>query len=205
MPVAQLHYPFEGKEDFELQAPADYVCEGVDQTRGGFYTLHALSVLLFDMPAYKNVVSLGHILDETGAKMSKSKGNIVEPWSVLDSRGADALRWYMYTATTPGNPRRFSENLVGDSVRRFLLPLWNTYSFFVTYANLDEFDPNENNAPKISERPLLDKWLISSLNSLISTTTNHLENYRITEGAREIESFVDQLSTWYIRRSRRRF
>ena len=205
MPVAQLHYPFEGKEDFELQAPADYVCEGVDQTRGWFYTLHALSVLLFDRPAYKNVVSLGHILDETGAKMSKSKGNIVEPWSVLDSRGADALRWYMYTATTPGNPRRFSENLVGDSVRRFLLPLWNTYSFFVTYANLDEFDPNENNAPKISERPLLDKWLISSLNSLISSTTEHLENYRITEGAREIESFVDQLSTWYVRRSRRRF
>ena len=144
-------------------------------------------------------------MDETGAKMSKSKGNIVEPWSVLDSRGADALRWYMYTATTPGNPRRFSENLVGDSVRRFLLPLWNTYSFFVTYANLDEFDPNENDAPKISERPLLDKWLISSLNSLISNTTDHLENYRITEGAREIESFVDQLSTWYVRRSRRRF
>ena len=205
MPVAQWHYPFEGKDEFELQSPADYVCEGVDQTRGWFYTLHALSVLLFDRPAYKNVVSLGHILDETGAKMSKSKGNIVEPWSVLDSRGADALRWYMFTATTPGNPRRFSENLVAESVRKFLLPLWNTYSFFVTYANLDEFDPAKKDRPIMSDRPLLDRWLISTLNSLISTTTEHLENYRITEAAREIESFVDQLSTWYIRRSRRRF
>ena len=205
MPVAQWHYPFENEDQFNTQSPADYICEGVDQTRGWFYTLHALSVLLFDRPAYKNVVSLGHILDETGSKMSKSKGNVVEPWPVLDSRGADAIRWYMYTATTPGNPRRFSEGLVGESVRKFLLPLWNTYSFFVTYANLDNFDPLTNQPPKAEDRPHLDRWLLSSLNSLIIETTKDLEQYKITEAARGLEKFVDQLSTWYIRRSRRRF
>ena len=205
MPVAQWHYPFENADLFDRHSPADFICEGVDQTRGWFYTLHALSVLLFDRPAYNHVISFGHILDENGEKMSKSKGNVVEPWSVLDHRGADALRWYMYSATAPGNPRRFSEDLVGDTVRRFLLPLWNTYSFFVTYANLDGFDPQSGTAPSAAERPLLDRWLLSSLQSLIATVTQNLESYNITEAARAIEKFVEELSSWYVRRSRRRF
>ena len=205
MPVAQWHYPFENAEVFEQQQMADYICEGVDQTRGWFYTLHALAVLLFDRPAYKNVLSLGHILDEAGEKMSKSRGNVVEPWEILDARGADALRWYMYTASTPGNARRFSENLVGDTVRRFLLPLWNTYSFFVTYANVDGFDPATTPAPALSDRPLLDRWLVSRLQGLISTVTDAMERYEVMEATHAIESFVDELSTWYVRRNRRRF
>ena len=205
MPVAQWHYPFENAEVFEQQQMADYICEGVDQTRGWFYTLHALAVLLFDRPAYKNVLSLGHILDEAGEKMSKSRGNVVEPWEILDARGADALRWYMYTASTPGNARRFSANLVGDTVRRFLLPLWNTYSFFVTYANVDGFDPATTPAPALSDRPLLDRWLVSRLQSLITTVTDAMERYEVMESTHAIESFVDELSTWYVRRNRRRF
>ena len=205
MPVAQWHYPFENADVFEQQQMADYICEGVDQTRGWFYTLHALAVLLFDRPAYKNVLSLGHILDEAGEKMSKSRGNVVEPWEILDARGADALRWYMYTASTPGNARRFSANLVGDTVRRFLLPLWNTYSFFVTYANVDGFDPVSTPAPALSDRPLLDRWLVSRLQGLISTVTDAMERYEVMESTHAIESFVDELSTWYVRRNRRRF
>ena len=164
-----------------------------------------MAVLLFDRPAYKNVLSLGHILDEAGEKMSKSRGNVVEPWEILDARGADALRWYMYTASTPGNARRFSANLVGDTVRRFLLPLWNTYSFFVTYANVDGFNPATTPAPALSDRPLLDRWLVSRLQSLISTVTDAMERYEVMEATHAIESFVDELSTWYVRRNRRRF
>ena len=205
MPIAQWHYPFENVDVFEQQQMADYICEGVDQTRGWFYTLHALAVLLFDRPAYRNVLSLGHILDEAGEKMSKSRGNVVEPWEILDSRGADALRWYMYTASTPGNARRFSANLVGDTVRRFLLPLWNTYSFFVTYANVDGFDPVSTPAPAASTRPLLDRWLLSRLQGLIGAVTNAMERYEVMEATHAIESFVDELSTWYVRRNRRRF
>ena len=205
MPVAQWHYPFENTDVFEQQQMADYICEGVDQTRGWFYTLHALAVLLFDRPAYKNVLSLGHILDEAGEKMSKSRGNVVEPWDILEARGADALRWYMYTASTPGNARRFSANLVGDTVRRFLLPLWNTYSFFVTYANVDGFEPASTPAPTLSDRPLLDRWLVSRLQSLIAAVTDAMERYEVMEATHTIESFVDELSTWYVRRNRRRF
>ena len=205
MPVAQWHYPFENQDVFERQQMADYICEGVDQTRGWFYTLHALAVLLFDRPAYRNVISLGHILDEAGDKMSKSRGNVVEPWEILDARGADALRWYMYTASTPGNARRFSENLVADTVRRFLLPLWNSYSFFVTYANVDGFDPKTTPAPPISERPVLDRWLISRLQDVADTVTKAMEDYDVTTATHTIESFTDQLSTWYVRRNRRRF
>ena len=205
MPIAQWHYPFENVDVFEQQQMADYICEGVDQTRGWFYTLHALAVLLFDRPAYRNVLSLGHILDEAGEKMSKSRGNVVEPWEILDSRGADALRWYMYTASTPGNARRFSANLVGDTVRRFLLPLWNTYSFFVTYANVDGFDPVSTPAPAASTRPLLDRWLLSRLQGLIGAVTNAMERYEVMEATHAIETFVDELSTWYVRRNRRRF
>ena len=137
--------------------------------------------------------------------MSKSRGNVVEPWEILDARGADALRWYMYTASTPGNARRFSANLVGDTVRRFLLPLWNTYSFFVTYANVDGFDPSTTPAPALSDRPLLDRWLVSRLQGLISTVTDAMERYEVMEATHAIESFVDELSTWYVRRNRRRF
>ena len=141
MPFAQVHYPFENKEDFEpVHFPADYICEAVDQTRGWFYTLHALGTLVEGEPTYKNVICLGHILDGEGQKMSKSRGNIVNPWDVLNSQGADALRWYLYTANPPGEPRRFSQDLVSESIRRFLLTLWNTYSFFTTYANLDKPD-----------------------------------------------------------------
>ena len=205
MPMAQWHYPFENESRFRAHYPADFICEAVDQTRGWFYTLHALSVLLFDGPAYKNVISLGHILDGSGEKMSKSKGNTVDPWPVIESRGADAIRWYMYTATSPGNPRRFSEELVADTVRRFLLPLWNTYSFFVTYANLDGFDPADGDAPATETRPVLDRWLLSSLQGLIANVTEQLEGYEIGEAGKLIEGFVDELSTWYVRRSRRRF
>ncbi len=205
MPIAQWHYPFENRDHFQQHYPADFICEAVDQTRGWFYTLHALAVMLSDGPAYKNVISLGHILDGNGEKMSKSRGNVVDPWRVIESRGADPLRWYMYTATAAGNPRRFSEELVADTVRRFLLPLWNTYSFFVTYANLDGFDPEDASAPPVEERPVLDRWLVSGLQRLVTSVTEQLESYEIGDAAKLIEGFVGELSNWYVRRSRRRF
>ena len=205
MPIAQWHYPFENGDRFRQHYPADFICEAVDQTRGWFYTLHALAVLLFDAPSYRNVISLGHILDGNGEKMSKSRGNVADPWAVIDSRGADPLRWYMYTATAAGNPRRFSEELVGDTVRRFLLPLWNTYSFFVTYANLDSFDPAGGAAPPAGERSVLDRWLVSGLQRLVTDVTAQLEDYEIGEAAKLVEGFVGELSNWYVRRSRRRF
>ncbi|MEO8458198.1 MAG: isoleucine--tRNA ligase [Chloroflexota bacterium] len=210
MPYAQWHYPFENQDMFEKRFPADYICEAVDQTRGWFYTLHAEAILLnsidpqtFPTPyAYKNVICLGHILDEKGRKMSKSLGNIVDPWSVLDDSGADALRWYLYTATRPGDPRRFSGKLVQESLRRFLLTLWNTYSFFVTYANLDEFDPTKAGPGTPSD---LDRWVISELNHLTQRVTGYLDEYDPTTSGRLIQDFVDDLSNWYVRRSRRRF
>lgn len=203
MPVAQWHYPFENRERFAERFPADYICEALDQTRGWFYTLHALSILLFDEPCYRNVICLGLILDSQGEKMSKSRGNVVDPWDVLNSHGADALRWYLYTASPPGNPRRFSVDLVGESLRRFLLTLWNTYSFFVTYANIDGFDPT-----KVAERPLpsdLDRWILSCLHRLTADVDHALAHYDPTGGGRRIAQFVDLLSNWYVRRSRRRF
>ncbi len=216
MPVAQWHYPFENKSAFEEQFPADYICEAVDQTRGWFYSLHAISTLLFDSVAYKNVICLGHILDGDGKKMSKSVGNIVDPWSVLDAHGADAFRWYLYTATPPGNSRRFSTELVGEVVRNFELTLWNTYSFFVTYANLAEWKPGEEGAegnegnlgvPSSSRSSLssLDKWILSELHALVRDVTGAYEAYDVTAATRPIEKFVDDLSNWYLRRSRRRF
>ncbi|MHB9024171.1 MAG: isoleucine--tRNA ligase [Armatimonadota bacterium] len=204
MPVAQWHYPFERKEWVEENNAhfADFISEAVDQTRGWFYTLHALSTLLFDRPAYKNVICLGHILDEQGLKMSKHKGNVVDPWTVLDEHGADALRWYLYTCTTPGNPRRFSSHLVGETVRKFLLTLWNTYSFFTTYANLDGWEPKPVAADQLA---LIDRWALSQLQALVTEVTERLEHYEVTEAARAIEGFVDELSNWYLRRNRRRF
>ena len=201
MPVAQWHYPFENKEMFESQFPADFICEAVDQTRGWFYSLHAISTLLFNEVSFKNVISLGHILDAEGQKMSKSKGNVIAPWDVLDVHGADAFRWYLYTATPPGQERRFSSELVGEVIRSFTLTLWNVYSFFVTYANLDK--------PTVTTMPIatsdLDRWLLSELNVLVRNVTEAYENYDVTNGTRPIEAFVEKMSTWYLRRSRRRF
>ena len=201
MPVAQWHYPFENKDKFESQFPADYICEGVDQTRGWFYSLHAISSLLFNEVSFKNVLSLGLILDGEGQKMSKSKGNIIAPWDVLSVHGGDAFRWYLYTATPPGQERRFSTDLVGEVIRSFTLTLWNVYSFFVTYANLDQ--------PTVTTRPIatsdLDRWLLSELNVLVRDVTEAYENYDVTNATRPIEAFVEKLSTWYLRRSRRRF
>jgi isoleucyl-tRNA synthetase len=201
MPVAQWHYPFENKEKFESQFPADYICEAVDQTRGWFYSLHAISTLLFNEVSYKNVICLGLILDGEGQKMSKSKGNIIAPWDVLNAHGADAFRWYLYTATPPGNERRFSSELVGEVIRGFTLTLWNVYSFFVTYANLDQ--------PTVTTLPIatsdLDRWLLSELNVLVRDVTEAYEKYDVPNATRPIEGFVEKLSTWYLRRSRRRF
>ncbi|PKN94989.1 MAG: isoleucine--tRNA ligase [Chloroflexi bacterium HGW-Chloroflexi-6] len=203
MPYAQWHYPFENQEKFKNQFPADYICEAVDQTRGWFYSLHAISTMLFDSVAYKNVICLGHIQDAEGRKMSKSLGNIVQPWDVLNVHGADALRWYLYTATPPGNERRFSLDLVGEVMRNFTLTLWNVYSFFVTYANLDDWKPGANQAGLAYSS--LDKWLLSELNTLVRDVTEALEHYDVTGATRPLEKFVENLSTWYLRRSRRRF
>ncbi|GAB4539465.1 MAG: isoleucine--tRNA ligase [Anaerolineales bacterium] len=201
MPYAQWHYPFENQEKFEAQYPADYICEAVDQTRGWFYSLHAISTLLNDQVAYKNVACLGLILDEKGQKMSKTVGNIVNPWDVLNAHGADAFRWYLYTATPPGQERRFSSDLVGDVIRSFTLTLWNVYSFFITYANLDKPQGLTVNAATND----LDRWLLSELNVLVRDVTKAYEEYDATNATRPVEKFVETLSTWYVRRSRRRF
>jgi len=202
MPVGQWHYPFDNKETFHQQFPADFICEAVDQTRGWFYTLHAISTLVFDSHCFDNVICLGLILDKDGHKMSKSKGNVVEPWDVIDQHGADALRWYLYTASPPGQERRFSSDLVGDVVRTFTLTLWNTYAFFTTYANLDAWSPSQETTPEYSD---LDRWLLSSLHTLIRDVTQAYEQYNVLGATRPIEKFVDQLSNWYLRRSRRRY
>ena len=202
MPVAQWHYPFENQAKFEEQYPADYICEAVDQTRGWFYSLHAISTLLFDQASYKNVICLGLILDKNGQKMSKSKGNVVSPWDVINQHGADAMRWYLYTATPPGQERRFSADLVGDVISNFTLTLWNTYSFFTTYANLDGWKPGQNEEVEYSP---LDRWLLSALHTLTRDVTRAMETYDVLGATRPIETFVDNLSNWFLRRSRRRF
>ena len=204
MPIAQWHYPFEGKELFEDQFPADFICEAVDQTRGWFYSLHAISTLLFDEPCYKNVICYGHVLDAQGVKMSKSKGNVVDPWDIINVHGADALRWYFYTASPPDYARRFSSELVGEAARKFILTLWNTYSFFVTYANIDQFDPTERQVP-VERRSPLDRWILAELNALIKYVDERMNDYDMTASARRIQDFVEDLSNWYVRLSRRRF
>ncbi|MBX3038899.1 MAG: isoleucine--tRNA ligase [Anaerolineales bacterium] len=201
MPYAQWHYPFENKEKFEAQYPADYICEAVDQTRGWFYSLHAISTLLNDQVSFKNVICLGHIQDADGRKMSKSLGNIVQPWDVINLHGADALRWYLFTATPPGQERRFSSDLVGDVIRSFTLTLWNVYSFFITYANLDK--PQALTVTATTNE--LDRWLLSELNVLVRDVTKAYDEYDVTNATRPVEKFVETLSTWYVRRSRRRF
>ena len=203
MPVAQWHYPFENQEIFKKQFPADYICEAVDQTRGWFYSLHAISTLLFDQESFRNVICLGLILDADGVKMSKTRGNIVNPWDVLHEHGADAFRWYLYTASPPGQERRFSIDLVGEVVRSFTLTLWNVYAFFVTYANLDGWEPGlSQGEPAYND---LDRWMLSELNSLVRNVTQALETYDVPGATRPIQSFVDDVSKWYLRRSRRRF
>ena len=205
MPVAQWGYPFQNQELFKEQFPADFICEAVDQTRGWFYSLHAISTLLFNSVCYKNVICLGLVLDKDGRKMSKSRPEtFVEPWDVIDLYGADAFRWYMYTAAPPGEPRRFSLDLVGQAFRSFWLTLWNTYSFFVTYANLDRFDPTQIDVP-VEQRSVLDRWVLSELHALVRDVTQAYESYDVPSATRPIEQFVDDLSNWYLRRSRRRF
>ncbi len=204
MPYAQWHYPFENQEKFKKQFPADFISEAIDQTRGWFYTLLAISTLLDLGPTYRNVICLGHILDEGGVKMSKSKGNVVDPWVVLEKHGADAFRWYMYTATSPGDSRCFSVNLVEEVVRKFLSTLWNTYSFFIIYAKIDKFVP-KNSSIFHKKRALLDRWILSKLNELVLNINKKMDNYDITSAGRELEKFIDELSNWYVRRSRRRF
>jgi isoleucyl-tRNA synthetase len=206
MPIAQWHYPFNPDSKTicsDGRFPADYISEAVDQTRGWFYSLHALATLLFDSPSYKNVICLGLILDEKGEKMSKAKGNVVQPGEVIDKYGADAIRWYFFTAAPPGNARRFSENLVAEVSRRFLRTLWNVYSFFVTYANIDGFTPSEEENSR--EKPELDRWILAEVNALVRDVDKGLENYKPTMAGRLIEDFVSYLSNWYVRRSRRRF
>ena len=203
MPVAQWHYPFENDTLLEDgRFPADYICEAVDQTRGWFYSLHAISTLLFNRPCFLNVICLGHILDAKGGKMSKARGNVIEPSAVIDKYGADALRWYFFTSSPPGNVRRFSKDMVAEVTRRFLLTLWNVYSFFVNYANIDKFTPGAEGVLSHSE---LDWWIISELNQLIADVDAALESYDPTGAGRKIENFVGDLSNWYVRRSRRRF
>ncbi len=208
MPYAQWHYPFENEDEFLRHFPADYICEAIDQTRGWFYTLHAEATLLKAVEAvpdgisYRNVICLGHVQDEKGQKMSKSKGNTVEPWSVIDRFGADATRWYMFTAGFARTSGRFGPALVEEGLRRFLLTLWNTYSFFVSYANIDDVDPRRAPTGAVPE---LDRWLLSELNALVQKVTDELEAYDPTDAARGIDAFVDDLSNWYVRRSRRRF
>ncbi|MCB0044922.1 MAG: isoleucine--tRNA ligase [Caldilineaceae bacterium] len=205
MPVAQYHFPFENHIVWEEQKQADYICEAVDQTRGWFYSLHAISSLLFDRPAYKNVICLGHILAEDGSKMSKTKGNVVNPWEAFDAYGADATRWNMYTAGPPGNSRRFSLDLLGETVRKFLNTLWNTYSFFVTYANLSEESAVWGEEAAAASTNLMDQWVLSELNLLVREVTDAYETYDAVGATRPVADFVDSLSNWYVRLNRRRF
>ena len=205
MPFAQYHYPFDNESiDTDGRFPADYICEAVDQTRGWFYSLHALSTLLKGQPAYKNVICLGLILDAKGRKMSKRVGNVVEPLSVLDEHGADALRWYLFTASQAGEPRRFSAKLVSETLRKVMLTVWNVYSFFIGYAEIDKFDPSQKPAGWKPENEL-DRWVLSELNTLISQVEGYMDGYEPTNAGRRIQEFIDQLSNWYVRRSRRRF
>jgi isoleucyl-tRNA synthetase len=205
MPFAQRHYPFEEtQEEFERHFPAEFISEGVDQTRGWFYSLLAASTMLFGRSPYRTCMVLGHVLDAEGKKMSKSRGNVIDPWEVFSKQGADALRWALYTATSPGNPRRFSMDQVDDAVRKHLLTLWNTYSFFVTYARIDGFDPKEDYVAP-SERSLMDRWALSELQLTTKTVTERLDAYDVTAAGRALGDFVDELSNWYVRRSRRRF
>lgn len=204
MPFAQHHYPFENKEVFEQQFPADFISEAVDQTRGWFYTLLAESTLLFNKAPYKNVIVLGHVQDENGQKMSKSKGNAVDPFEALEKYGADAIRWYFYINSAPWLPNRFHGKAVEEGQRKFMGTLWNTYAFYVLYAEIDQFDPMKYELA-YDKLSVMDKWLLSRMNSMVQSVDENLGNYRIPEAARALDEFVDEMSNWYVRRSRERF
>ena len=204
MPFAQHHYPFENKELFEQQFPAQFISEAVDQTRGWFYSLLAESTLLFNKAPYKNVIVLGHVQDENGQKMSKSKGNAVDPFDALEQHGADAIRWYFYSNSAPWLPNRFHADAVTEGQRKFMGTLWNTYAFYVLYANIDEFDPTKYSL-EYDKLSVMDKWLLSRLNSCVKTVDDCLANYKIPETTKALQAFVDDMSNWYVRRSRQRF
>lgn len=204
MPFAQWHYPFENQEMFQSHFPADFISEAVDQTRGWFYSLLAISTLLFDQAPYKNVIVLGHVQDENGQKMSKSKGNAVDPFEALETYGADAIRWYFYSNSAPWLPNRFHGGAVVEGQRKFMGTLWNTYAFFVLYANIDRFDATQYTL-EYDQLSVMDKWLLSKLNTLVKAVDTNLGSYKITEAARILQNFVDELSNWYVRRSRERF
>ena len=204
MPFAQHHYPFENHEKFEAQFPADFISEAVDQTRGWFYSLLAISTLIFNKAPYKNVIVMGHVQDEDGQKMSKSKGNAVDPMDALNKFGADAIRWYFYVNSAPWLPNRFHDKAVEEGQRKFLGTLWNTYAFYVLYADIDSFDPTKYNL-EYEKLSVMDKWLLSKLNTLVKTVDDYLNNYKITETARALQSFTDDMSNWYVRRCRERF
>ena len=204
MPFAQHHYPFENQEKFEAQYPADFISEAVDQTRGWFYSLLAISTLIFNRAPYKNVIVMGHVQDEDGQKMSKSKGNAVDPMDALNKFGADAIRWYFYVNSAPWLPNRFHDKAVEEGQRKFLGTLWNTYAFYVLYADIDNFDPTKYSL-EYDKLSVMDKWLLSKLNTLVKTVDDYLSNYKITETARALQSFTDDMSNWYVRRCRERF
>ena len=204
MPFAQHHYPFENKELFEQQFPAQFISEAVDQTRGWFYSLLAESTLLFNKAPYENVIVMGLVLDEDGQKMSKSKGNAIDPFEALKTYGADAIRWYFYTSAAPWLPKRFSGKAVMEGQRKFMGTLWNTYAFFILYANIDGFDPTKYEL-EYDKLPVMDKWLLSRLNTVVGEVDNNLDNYRIPEAGKALQDFVDEMSNWYVRRSRERF
>ena len=204
MPFAQHHYPFENQEVFERQFPADFISEAVDQTRGWFYSLLAISTLIFNKAPYKNVIVLGHVQDEKGQKMSKSKGNAVDPFDALEKYGADAIRWYFYVNSAPWLPNRFHGKAVVEGQRKFMGTLWNTYAFFVLYANIDNFNAAKYTL-EYDKLSVMDKWLLSKLNTLVKEVDDNLGGYRIPEAARALQDFVDDMSNWYVRRSRERF
>ncbi len=204
MPFAQLHYPFENKELFESHFPADFISEAIDQTRGWFYTLLAISTLLFGKAPFKNCIVLGHVNDKNGLKMSKHKGNVVDPWSILDKQGADAVRWYFYTGSAPWLPSRFYEEAVSEAQRKYMGTFWNTYAFFVLYAEIDKYDPSKYDINNCKLN-LMDKWVLSKLNSLVKSVDKQLNEYNIFDSARALQDFVDDLSNWYVRRGRERY
>jgi isoleucyl-tRNA synthetase len=203
MPFAQWHYPFENKEQFESNFPADFISEAVDQTRGWFYTLLAISTLIFDETSFKNCIVLGHVQDKDGRKMSKHIGNVI-PWETLDQQGADAVRWYFYSSSAPWLPNRYYSEIVSEGQRKFMGTLWNTYAFYILYAEIDGFNPTEHKLDR-GKLDIMDRWILSRLQTLISTVDADLEAYRITEPTRAILNFVDGLSNWYLRRCRERY